>query len=810
MKKQLLLQTLAMALGGQLAAQCVTPPPPTLVSATPNKICSISGGTTNLNATTTGAGINWYTVPSGGSPFGFSASASNYSVNAVTTTTYYAEAIALGGTITNTFSFTGNTQTFVVPAGVTTLQVEAWGAQGNFNANSVPGGLGGYAKGILTVTPGSTLFIEVGGGGSVTASGGYNGGGAAGSNTGCTQAVGGGGGGASDVRVGGIGLANRIIVGAGGGGAAGDRVSACGRGTGGGGGGGYYGGGGGAAWPQASLIVPLGGDQTTGGAGGTSAFTSVPGNNGSAGAFGIGGAGGVEVGSNQAGAQTASPGGVGGGTVGAIGVFAGNFTGQSGAGGSSFLGTLALASTTAGIRTGNGQVILTYQGTCANSTRIPVTVTVSPNPTVSVNNGTICSGSNFTLSPSGASTYTVQGGNLVVNPTTNSTYTVVGTNTAGCISNVVTSSINVNSNPTITANSGQICSGSNFTITPSGASTYTIQGGNAVVSPTATSIYTIVGTATNGCVGNTATSNVTVNTLPTISVNSGAVCSGNSFTIVPSGASTYTIQGGNTVVSPSVNTSYTVTGTSAQGCIGNVATSNVSIGITPTITVNSGAICVGNSFTLIPTGATTYTIQGGNTVVSPTATGAYTVSGSSAQGCIGNVATSNVTVNALPTVSASVASNSICANGGTIALIGSPTGGVFTGSNVANNVFTPGASLGNFIQTYAFTNTVTGCSNTASTSITVLNCTGINERLNSASGIEMYPNPTTGVLNVKCESLTNNEYVTITNALGQVILNEKLTTIISKINTLNLENGVYFIQVYSGNKVLSNQKIVKQ
>ncbi|RZJ07319.1 MAG: hypothetical protein EOO54_23590, partial [Haliea sp.] len=48
--------------------------------------------------------------------------------------------------VTQTFTFTGATQTFTVPAGVTTIAVEAWGAQGGVNA-AVTNNLGGYAAG---------------------------------------------------------------------------------------------------------------------------------------------------------------------------------------------------------------------------------------------------------------------------------------------------------------------------------------------------------------------------------------------------------------------------------------------------------------------------------------------------------------------------------------------------------------------------------------------------------------------------------------------------------------------------------------
>ena len=256
-----------------------------------------------------------------------------------------------------TFAYTGAMQDFTVPGGITEVTLEAWGAQGNLSAMSRAGGLGGYATGKLAVTPTQVLHAFVGSGNTVATAGGFNGGGNAATHP-CTTAAGGGGGGASDVRTGGATLADRVIVGAGGGGGAGDRVSGCGRGGGGGGGGGYYGGGGGAGWPSTSTTVPSGGTQSAGGIGGTSTFSST--NNGQAGVLGVGGAGGPEVSSNQAGSNTAAAGGNGGGATGSDGVYSGNYTGQSGAGGSSYIGGLTSASTTAGSRSGAGQVTISW------------------------------------------------------------------------------------------------------------------------------------------------------------------------------------------------------------------------------------------------------------------------------------------------------------------------------------------------------------------------------------------------------------------------------------------------------------------
>lgn len=302
------------------------------------------------------------------------------------------------------FNYTGNMQIFVVPTGVTSVNIQSWGAQGGSNPLSVVGGLGGFASGNLTVSPGDTLRVFVGGRGvtptSVTSNAaGYNGGG----NSGTTTATnmnprGGGGGGASDVRYLGAALTNRVIVAAGGGGAAGNRVSGIGRGTGGGGGGGYYGGGGGAGWPSASTVLPTGGTQSAGGSAGTSTY-AVNNNNGFPGALGIGGDGGTEINSNQAGSQTASVGATGGGLTGTSGTYAGNFAGQSGAGGSSYIGGVTSGATTAGLRAGDGLVKIKYASaptasTCSGPTRT-FKITVKPTSSSSFSQ-TICSNGAYT------------------------------------------------------------------------------------------------------------------------------------------------------------------------------------------------------------------------------------------------------------------------------------------------------------------------------------------------------------------------------------------------------------------------------
>src|SRR4051794_22158087 len=98
---------------------------------------------------------------------------------------------------TTNFSFTGAEQSYTVPSGVTSLYITATGARGGGPTTGYgTGGRGAVAAGAISVTPGQTLYVQVGGIGGQP-QGGFNGGGAAGLRNGLS---GWGGGGASDVR----------------------------------------------------------------------------------------------------------------------------------------------------------------------------------------------------------------------------------------------------------------------------------------------------------------------------------------------------------------------------------------------------------------------------------------------------------------------------------------------------------------------------------------------------------------------------------------------------------------------------------
>ncbi|MBS1652904.1 MAG: T9SS type A sorting domain-containing protein [Bacteroidetes bacterium] len=130
--------------------------------------------------------------------------------------------------------------------------------------------------------------------------------------------------------------------------------------------------------------------------------------------------------------------------------------------------------------------------------------------------------------------------------------------------------------PTVIINStkNSVCLGDTLTLSSSGASSYTWTGGitsGVSFTPTTTQTYTVTGLANNGCKART-TKTITVNPLPTLSAitNNTLLCTGQTASLSVTGASTYTWSTNeNTstiVVSPTVQTTYTVDGTDSNGC----------------------------------------------------------------------------------------------------------------------------------------------------------------------------------------------------------------------------------------------------
>jgi len=353
-----------------------------------------------------------------------------------------------------------------------------------------------------------------------------------------------------------------------------------------------------------------------------------------------------------------------------------------------------------------------------------------------------------------------------------------------------------------------LCSGNSATLTVNGATTYTwnpgaLTGSNVVVTPTASTVYSI----TSNAVGCSATTlSLTVNQTPTITVNSGAACSGASFTMTPSGASTYTFSSGSAVVTPTANASYSVTGTSSLGCISNVAISTVSVGATPTITVNSGAVCAGGSFTMNPTGASTYTFSNGSAVVTPSANASYSITGTSSVGCVAsNTAVSSVSVNANPTVTA-VSNTTLICSGQTATLTagGASTYTWNTSATTSVVLVTPSVTT-----SYTVTGAnASGCTNAITITQSVSACAGIAANQLANTIISVYPNPNNGEFTISTDSDMN---LSIVNNLGQVVKEILINTSNNhKASVSNLANGIYFVVGKNNDQIIKTKIVVSK
>jgi len=242
-----------------------------------------------------------------------------------------------------TLSYTGSMQTYTVPAGVTSLDIETSGAQGGIGTSTYTGGLGARIKGTFTVTPGQVLKVLVGqkGGDSASYKAGGGGGGTfvtSSSNNPLAIAGGGGGGGGNSNP----GNGNPGLTSSNGGSGA---VAGGSNGYGGGGSTGSSGGGG--------LLGNGGTTSSSSGSGAGAGFV----NGGAGGAGGTcaagGGGGGYGGGSGGEWCQQ--------GTTGAGGGYSGGGGGDqysNGGGGGSFSGGTSPANTS-GVQSGNGRAIFT-------------------------------------------------------------------------------------------------------------------------------------------------------------------------------------------------------------------------------------------------------------------------------------------------------------------------------------------------------------------------------------------------------------------------------------------------------------------
>ena len=344
----------------------------------------------------------------------------------------------------------------------------------------------------------------------------------------------------------------------------------------------------------------------------------------------------------------------------------------TGGGADSYAWDMGVTDGVAFVPGGLGLATYTVTGTdaatgCENTASVNVTVNDSPVVTATASATDVCDGETVTLTGGGAASYAwdlgVTNGVPFTPPLGTTTYTVLGTTVSGC-ENTASIDITVNALPTVTASADDLvlCEGEDVILTGGGADTYVwdlgVIDGTAFVPPLGTTTYTVIGTVTaSGCQGS-ATIDITVESTPSVTASSSetSICQGESIILTGGGADSYVWDGGATngvsFVPAGVGTIvFTVTGTDAGSGCDNTASVSVTINPNPVVVASATTteVCFGESVTLTGSGADSYSWDGGivnGVPYSPVALGVttYTVTGTTAFGCVG---TATITISVI-------------------------------------------------------------------------------------------------------------------------------------------------------------------
>ncbi|MGM0479064.1 MAG: S8 family serine peptidase, partial [Bacteroidota bacterium] len=462
-----------------------------------------------------------------------------------------------------------------------------------------------------------------------------------------------------------------------------------------------------------------------------------------------------------------------------------------------------------------------------------------PTPDFNADDTTICEGGtvNFTDQSTTNITswnWTFPGGNpgssTAQNPSvtynTAGTYDVVleVTNNNGTETTTFTNEITVNTQPTvsITAPNTTICEGQSVQLAASGASSYSWDNGlgsgsSKTVSPQTTTTYQVVGSNGAGC-DDTESVTITVESAPIVNATTSqsSICPGQSATLNASGANTYTWDNGlgagaSHTVSPTTSTIYNVTGETASGCT-NTTSVAVTVEENPTVSVSASSttICNGDSTVLTGSGGNSYTwspgtglnaVSGANVTATPGSTTTYTVEGTNSCG----TDSESITVNVLSTP----AVPSITQSGNVLSVNLQP--------GESAEWFLNGSSIGTgnsitMTQSGQYTVTVTnedGCSTSGQGNFE-LDTTSLDEQ-SLTDLLQVYPNPTSGMVNISIKGFEQDVELSIIDALGRKVLDTQSLNAqeSNAVNLRSFETGVYTLIFRSEGQMITRKVTLK-
>ncbi|MCH1455116.1 MAG: S8 family serine peptidase [Schleiferiaceae bacterium] len=335
-------------------------------------------------------------------------------------------------------------------------------------------------------------------------------------------------------------------------------------------------------------------------------------------------------------------------------------------------------------------------GCTVTSTTVNIVVNPLPVATVSTSSGAFdfCEGSSLTLeAPVGASGYQWYKDGTAISGAVSSTlsasssgsYAVEVTSSDGCSALSASQTVVKNLNPTASISNAtalSFCDGGSVVLSAPSGMSYAWSTGATTQTVTQSSSGQVGLTITdaNGCASVASPVTVNVYSVPAMTVTSASstsICQGESVTLQAGGGfSSYAWSNGATNQNLIATTagSYSVTGTTSDGCTATSAAQTVTVNTVPTASITnagSSVLCSGGSATLsAPSGMSSYLWSDGSTSQSITTStsGNYTVTVTNAVGCSATstaavISTSQITA---PTVTSNGALE-FC-DGGTVSL----------------------------------------------------------------------------------------------------------------------------------------------
>jgi len=433
--------------------------------------------------------------------------------------------------------------------------------------------------------------------------------------------------------------------------------------------------------------------------------------------------------------------------------------------------TTQSAGTFNGLAAGNYQVVVTDANGCATAMQTvtlsggsnPVGSEMPTNETCNTGNGAIMVTASNGVSPY---TYSIDGGSTFQNTgnfngLTAGSYAIVIQDASGCSYNNNVNLMNIGGAYTMAVSADQtVCSGSSANLTVSGVTvggSYAWDNGLGSgtfhnVSPIVTTTYNVTGTDSYGC-SQTASTTVTVNTIPTVSVTStnDTICAGESVTLIASGAQTYVWNTGgssaNLTVTPTTQTTYSVIGQNGS-CAASPVLQTVMVNPSPTVVA-------GTNTATIPVGGT---INFNNT-------------GSSASSYLWNFG----------------------------------DGQTSTSGTTSHTYNVQGAYV------VTLTGTIGDCEVTEQLTIQVGEPIGV-EEVDFADMVQVYPNPTKGLVNIQIENAQQDVEVYILDLIGKQITTTKTITAFNSeaisFDLNEMSNGVYLVMFKTNGKSLAKRLII--